>query len=384
MAVLLVNQHTVPIFIDIANAFAEAGEETILFTGHVETGGKPLSTKIKIVKSISYQRHSVVSRLLTWLIFSIHYFFYLLVTQRLTRILVVTNPPLAPLITGLIAGWRKLPYFILIYDLYPEAFVQARFLNSSHLLYRSWQDMNIRYFKTAKGIFTLSESMKKAASAYVDDSTKISVVHNWVDTDYMYPISKTENAFISNNGLGGKTVVMYAGNMGLTHDLESVVGAAELLKELKKVVFVFIGEGGKLSLLQRQVKDKKLSNVVFLPYQPAAYFPMAMAAADIGIVTLGVGTEGISVPSKTYINLAAGSCILAIAPADSELTRLITEYHAGIVCNPGNPSSLAQAVTELLSDNDLLTRYKENALKASKVFTSKNAKKYIRVVLGPT
>jgi hypothetical protein len=59
VVILLVNQHTVPIFIDIANAFAEAGEETILFTGHVETGGKPLSTKIKIVKSISYQRHSV-------------------------------------------------------------------------------------------------------------------------------------------------------------------------------------------------------------------------------------------------------------------------------------------------------------------------------------
>jgi glycosyltransferase involved in cell wall biosynthesis len=111
---------------------------------------------------------------------------------------------------------------------------------------------------------------------------------------------------------------------------------------------------------------------------------MAMAAADIGIVTLGVGTEGISVPSKTYINLAAGSCILAIAPADSELTRLITEYQAGIVCNPGNPSSLAQAVTELLSDNDLLTRYKENALKASKLFTPQNAKEYIRVVVGAT
>ncbi len=379
--ILLVNQHTVPIFIDIANAFAEAGEETILFTGHVETGGKPLSTKIKIVKSISYQRHSVVSRLLTWLIFSIHYFFYLLVTQRLTRILVVTNPPLAPLITGLIAGWRKLPYFILIYDLYPEAFVQARFLNSSHLLYRSWQNVNVRYFKTAKGIFTLSESMRKAASAYVDDSTKISVVHNWVDTDYVYPISKTENVFIMNNRLEGKTVVMYAGNMGLTHDLESVIEAARLLKNVFQLFFVFIGDGGKRKILEQLVNESSLPNVQFLPYQDEVNFPLAMAAADIGVVTLGVGAEGISVPSKTYINLAAGVCLLSIAPASSELSRLIDLHQVGINCEPGSPVKLAHAIQELVNDKSLLTRYQKNALKAALSYTSENAKEYVKAVI---
>jgi glycosyltransferase involved in cell wall biosynthesis len=378
--ILLVNQHTVPIFIDIVNAFAETGEETVLFSGYIETGAKPLSKKVKVVDSVRYQRHSVPKRMFTWLVFSAHYFFYLLFTKRPLQVLVVTNPPLAPLISGLMMRWKKVPYFVLIYDLYPEAFVQAGFLNNAHVIYRSWQKVNRQVFKSANGIFTLSESMKNAVSFYVDDPNKITVIHNWADLDYIRPIPRAENSFIKQNKIEGKFIVMYAGNMGLTHDLESVMDAAESLQEIPNLVFVFIGEGGKRSRLQQFASDKKLNNVLFLPYQSSADFPMAMAAAHVGIVTLGLGAEGISVPSKTYLILAAGSCILAIAPATSELSRLVAEHRAGIVCEPGNPSALAIEIRKLKESTSALETYKLNALKAAQNYTPQNAKHYIRAV----
>lgn len=380
--ILLVNQHTVPIFIDVANAFAETDCEIILFTGHIEAGGKPLSGGIKVVSSIRYNRKSSLTRMLTWLIFSMHYFFYLMLCRRPDRVLVVTNPPLAPFVTAFVSRWRGFAYYILLYDLYPEAFVQAGLMKAQDLLFRTWQNINRWMFNKATSIFTLSESMKNASLIYNQNSpAKIKVIHNWVDTEYIQPIAKADNPFVKLHNLEKKLVVLYSGNMGLTHDLESVINAAEILKNDHEIIFIMIGDGGKRPLLEKLMLTKGLTNVLFLPYQDSENFPLAMAAADVGVVTLGVGAEGISVPSKTYINMAAGVCILAIAPVNSELSRLIEEHQAGIICAPGNAQSVAHSLKNLLSNPSVLNQYRKNALEAAQHYTPENAKYYIREVL---
>ncbi|HBK90019.1 MAG TPA: hypothetical protein PKM91_16705, partial [Cyclobacteriaceae bacterium] len=70
---LIVNQHAVPIAVDVVNAFAAAGKKVTLFTGYVETGGKPLHPSVRLVSSVTYRRGSTFSRLFTWLAFSAHY-----------------------------------------------------------------------------------------------------------------------------------------------------------------------------------------------------------------------------------------------------------------------------------------------------------------------
>ena len=380
--VLLVNQHTVPIFTDIANAFAEDGHETVLFTGHIEEGGKPLSQKIKVLRSIPYNRKSSISRLLTWMIFSFHYFFFLLWCRKPSRIIVVTNPPIAPLVTSMVSRWRRIPFYVVLYDLYPEALVQASLLKANAFLYKVWQRQNGKMFRNAEKIFTLSESMKAASMVYSkDDPEKISVIHNWADTTYIKPVPKSENAFVKWYGLENKTVILYAGNMGLTHDLESLIGAAEILQSVEDLIFLFIGDGGKRRALEELKKVKSLRNILFLPYQDEKNFPLAMAAADIGVVTLGRGAEGISVPSKTYINFAAGVCLLAIAPGSSELSRLVLGHQAGLVCEPGDSSKVAAAIKLLLESPIKVNTYKQNALKASALYTPENSKQYIRKVM---
>lgn len=378
---LFVNQHTVPVFTDVVNAFAEEHSPVTLFTGHVETGGKPLSEKVKVVKSFAYRRKNPSSRLLSWLAFSLHYFFYLFRWKRPERILVVTNPPTAPIITALIARIRSIPFYILIFDLYPDALMQAGFVENKNYLFRIWNRINPWVFTKAEKIFTLSESMKEAVLKYMPDQrSNVKVIHNWADVSYIRPIPKSENSFLKKHSLSGKKIILYSGNMGLTHDLESLVGAAEILRSQNDLCFVLIGDGGKKSALQKMVSSRKLDNVLFLPYQDAIDFPRAMASADIGVVTLGRGAEGISVPSKTYINLAAGLCLLAIAPKNSELSRLIETHQAGIICEPGDAMGVAEAIGSLLADETLLKNYKANALKASSHYTSANAMQYVKEV----
>ncbi|MEI9919969.1 MAG: glycosyltransferase family 4 protein [Bacteroidota bacterium] len=372
--ILLVNQHTVPVFTDVVNAFANAGQDTRLFTGHIEPGNVPVSNAVRIVKSRAYDRTSTFSRFLSWSLFVTHYFFYLVFCKKPAHIIVVTNPPIAPFITSLVARWRNIPFHIVVFDLYPEALQQAGLSSGTGWLFRKWQSNNRWTFRRAASLITLSESMKNAVSQYVD-AGKISIIFNWADTSYIRPLEKQSNPFTIKHNMQGKFVVLYSGNMGLTHDLESLVGAAEKLKRASNIIFVFIGGGAKLNKLQSL--SAGYDNILFLPYQDATMFPFAMAAADVGIVTLGTGGEGISVPSKTYINMAAGLAIITISPADSELNRIVQHSSIGYAVAPNQPELLADHILFLSSNPSELQKFKTNSREASLNFTSANAKKYV-------
>jgi len=381
MRVLCVNQSTGPLFIDIVNAFSDAGHEVVLFAGEIQEGSTPLDRNISVIRGPAYSRKNLTSRLFTWLWFSILYAGYLTCCRKPDLVLVVTNPPLAPLATWLVTSIRRVPYCVLVYDLYPEVLVHSGMLRESSMVNRMWQKTNARMFGAARKVFTLSHSMLEATSPYVNRD-KIQIVHNWADSDYIRPVPKGENPFIRLHGLEGKKVVLYSGNMGLTHDLESVIEAASILRHSKNLQFIMIGEGGKRAKLEEAVRARGLTNVLFLPFQDAVNFPYAMAAADVGIIAQGDGIEGCAVPSKTYTTMAARVCLLAITPETSEVSRLVMEYKIGRVCEPGNPALVASTIEELVSDDDLLQSYKNNSRMTSKLFTPANAREYLSALEG--
>jgi glycosyltransferase involved in cell wall biosynthesis len=381
MKILLVNQHTVPVFADIALAFADAGHDVTLIAGHVEEGSRPIQGHVKLIGSIRYRRGSALSRFVTWLLFTMHYGLYFLFGRRPDHVLVSTNPPLAPAVTRWVARLRRIPYHVLIYDLYPEALTQAGFVSAGGVLYKSWQRSNRIVLQQARNIITLSNSMQNAVSAYVSTGN-VTVISNWTDTNYIQPVRKDANPFIARHALMGKCVVMYSGNMGLTHDLESLIGAAVLMQDDNRFIFVFIGDGGKKKSLMDLSARQGLKNVLFLEHQQGENFPLAVAAADIGVVTLGTGAEGISVPSKTYVSLAAGQCLLAICPSESELARIVNEYEVGFTVEPGRPAEVAKVLRSLIDHPDELATRQTNARKTSHRFSSDVAQKYVALIVG--
>lgn len=378
--ILLVNQFITPVFLDVANAFARAGRQVILFTGSIDAGTTKIDSAIKIVNSVSYRRRSKWTRLMSWMLFTMHLAVHLFLHKKPKAILVVTNPPVAPWLVFRFAKTRMIPYYILIYDLYPEALDLGGFASSQSVVYKKWKSLNFKVFGGAEKIFTLSDSMKAAAATYVNPDT-VKVISNWVDTSYIQPRPKESNPFIRKYSLEGKTIVLYSGNMGFTHDLESLVEAARLLEKEKSLQFILIGEGGKRTRLEEMCRIKKIGNVLFLPYQNSTDFPLAMAAADIGVVTLGQGAEGISVPSKTYVNMAAGLCLLAIAPKGSELCRIVEQHKIGLISEPGNSAKVVENIRFLMLNPEKLNEYKSNSRLTAYQFSPQKAFDYVKEVI---
>ena len=373
--ITLFNQVSGPLFIDIANAYLEKYEEVILITGNIEPTYARLDDKIKVIRKIKYKRNKAYLRIATWLIFYLQCFLYLLFNKEHGRVLYVTNPPILPFLGGVFSRKKVLNFSVLIYDIYPDALLNFGYVKPDSFLYTYFEKMNKKSYNLASEVITISSKMKKVIARSVNEN-KIKVIHPWVDTTFIKPLKKNENWFVKKHGLIDKKVIMYSGNMGLTHDLMTLIQAAKELQKIENSFhFLFIGDGTQKESLQNFKKNHNLINVSFLPYQDPEVLPFSFASADFGVVSLGSGAEGLSVPSKTFYLLSAGAAIIAITESGSEIESLINENKCGISIRPKDQNKLIKFLLNSKEKDINVNKFNSRAL--SKKFTKENAKQFL-------
>ena len=234
--------------------------------------------------------------------------------------------------------------------------------------------MSKNSYEKADRVITISSEMKEEISRNVNKD-KIEIIYPWVDTSFITPLKKEDNWFVKKHGLSGKKIILYSGNMGITHDLLTPLKVAKNIeKSNPEYHFLLIGDGVQKQSLINYASYNKLTNVTFLPYQDSDVLPFSFASADFGIVSLGKGAEGLSVPSKTFYFLAAGAAIIAITGKGSEIDRLIINNSCGISVEPSDENKIKEFLkycTEL--DLNLM---KKAARNLSKNFSKENVKKF--------
>lgn len=371
---IFIVQVTRQLSIDIINAFVKEGAEIELVTGSVEPNYATLDSRVKIKYFNRYDNTSTFKRMFTWSVFTFFTFFYVLFRSRKKELILISTPPFVFFIGSFFKRIRGQKYHLIIWDLYPDVLVNFGVAKKESFIIKTWSNMNRRCFDNANSLFTLGKHLQDAVKAYT--SNEVVIIPNWVNADFVKPVDRSENPFVKTHGLEEKLVVMYSGNMGLTHDIESIVMAAELLKANARIHFVLIGDGAKRAKIESMVKDKSLANVLMLPYQDKEMLPYSLTSADIGVVTLSQGAESISVPSKTYYTLAAGSAVLALASKESELGLLVDEYKCGKVFDNATAQEIADYILLQLEDRYGLEQLKKNARAASFDFTPANANVY--------
>jgi len=156
-------------------------------------------------------------------------------------------------------------------------------------------------------------------------------------------------------------IVLYSGNMGASHDIDSMLGAALILRDNNDINFIFIGEGDKYKDIERFIHHHKLTNVALFTFQPENMIKYTLPLADISLVSLDQGMEDLMIPSKSFYYLAAGSALIAIANDESELSDLIDSSRCGALVPPGNPNILAETIENLTSNSRHLSIMKTNA-----------------------
>ncbi len=369
--VVLVNQSTGYLMIDIVNAFAEKYDEVVLVAGTIKVMERPLDSKVEWRKIKPYNRETLKSRLFSWIWGTLQIVLLLLFKYRKHEVIFITNPPFAYLIAILL----KRPFSVVVYDTYPDALTNIG-ISRNHLIFKIWSKLNVQIFKKSKAVVTLSESMAKQLTQYTTKE-KIRVVPNWHGSSRFKPVSKNQNIFLQNHSLEKKFIILYSGNIGLTHHVEVIISVAKLLKADKDLCFLIIGNGKKKQELIKSADEASLTNCLFLDWQDYDILPYSLAAADLGIVTLNEETAMLSVPSKTYNLMASGVPLLAISPESSELASLVDEYKNGRNFSADQLNEIASFISNCKNNPVICNEMSDNSLKASEKFTYKNAKLYL-------
>ena len=263
---------------------------------------------------------------------------------------------LSPPVTLGLAGFmlsitRRIPMNCYMQDLWPQVAVNNGLITNLALIKTFKLATQLIYRKSAT-LTVVGKLMREDLIELGVKASKIHVVPTWTDVDFVKPMDGN-NAFRQRQGLEGKFIVLYAGLLGLTSNLNPVILAAELLKEYEQIQFVIIGDGYKKPELVQKAKSMKLENISFLPFQPLQDVPEMLASADIALVALAKGASRTSVPGKTFNYMASQRPIIAIAEPNSEVSQIVDAANNGICVEIDEHKQLAQAILKLYNDPDL-------------------------------
>lgn len=260
----------------------------------------------------------------------------------------MTDPPIIGL--AAIAARPRRGFIFLCQDIFPEV---ASLLEDfqSRIVNTMLEQLNRYLVRRADRIVVLGETMmSRLVEGKGADPAKITIIHNWADTTAIIPSGK-QNAFSDAHGLATKFVVLHAGNIGLSQNLDVVIDAAALLADQPQVLFLFIGDGNRRTSLEEAVKRRGLTNVCFLPFQPRDQLRWTYASSDVCLVSLKPGLAGYIVPSKLYPILAAGRPYVAAVEPMAEVAALTERHRIGLVVKPGDARQMADAILRLAGDS---------------------------------
>jgi glycosyltransferase involved in cell wall biosynthesis len=285
-------------------------------------------------------------------------------------VLVVTNPPLLPFITGFSAILKGSEHILLIHDNYPEILIAANKTTESSFLTKSLKKLNRWLYKRAAQIIVVGRDMKILVSDKMlnTETSKIKVIPNWAELESVGPEPRDENELIAELGLKDKIIFLYAGNMGYPNDIKSFIEVAKSLSKEEKYHFIFLGAGVQKQLLVQEVKANKINNITILKSKPRSEQRVFLNACDVAVVSLVKKMWGVSMPSRTYNILAVGKPILALCEENSEIDKVVREDRIGWSITPENPAELLATIQKI---GDQRHEFNEMGERARKVALDK-------------
>jgi glycosyltransferase involved in cell wall biosynthesis len=370
--VVILDQASGYLQIDMLEAYRSKYKNLVIVAGTVVERGTPLASDVIWHKIVKYDRSSSFKRIMTWIRGAMGMFWHVLTKYRGAHIVSITNPPFSVFVPWIL-GCR---FDVIVYDMYPDALAHYGYTSQKSTIYKLWARLNKRVFQKANQVFTLTSGMKKLVNQYLNNDDKVIITPLWSDASDFKRVARSENEILKITKSRDKFNIVYSGNWGKTHPVESLIDLAEHL-EPEKFAIIIIGGGAKERMLHEKRKSKGLPHVHLLPWQPVQLLSHSLQAADLSVVTLDEQASDLSIPSKTFNILTVGNPVLGICSSKSSLAELIKMHECGIVNSGESLENLANEIAELESNANKIELLKENSLKASENFTKANALVYV-------
>jgi colanic acid biosynthesis glycosyl transferase WcaI len=286
----------------------------------------------------------------------------LLLFRRRPRLFVTqTNPPFVVPLIAAIGGLCRRPFIIIAQDLYPEVLVAHGMVAEKSLFARLLRAVFGWAYGRAAAVVSLGPVMSEKLMQKGVGAKRIVTISNWATGDEGV-VRGPENHLRRDWGLEGCFVILYSGNIGIAHDVETAILALrEVLADLPATRLVFVGKGSRLAEAERMARNTGVSHAVqFRPLVPFELLGHSLGVADVALVTLRAGFEGLVVPSKLLGYMARGIPTLYIGPP-SDAQQLIDASQGGACVANQDVEGLTAHLRQMAGAPGMLARMGHSA-----------------------
>ena len=239
---------------------------------------------------------------------------------------------------------KSAPVFLWVQDLWPES-LPATGAVKSPLLLKFVKKLVHFIYHECDLILVQSRAFIPSIISFGVDNSRIVYFPNSAEEFYR-PIELESDA-IERREIPQGFIVMFAGNIGVAQDFETIIYAAEKLKDYKDIYWIIVGDGRMRSWVEKEVEARNLrQNFLLIGRHPPEQMPRYFALADVMLVTLkNEEIFSFTIPAKIQSYLACTKPIIALLAGEG--ARIIEESGAGFSCLPENPEALAQIALKM-------------------------------------
>ncbi|MFE1745650.1 glycosyltransferase family 4 protein [Coleofasciculus sp. H7-2] len=271
---------------------------------------------------------------------------------RRPDVILLTVPPLPASVPAALLGWlHRCPVVLNLQDILPDAAVHTGLLTNKRII-AIFEKLEKFAYRTATKISVIADGFVDNLVGKGVPESKIALIPNWVDVEFIKPLPKENNYFRAAHQLDGKFVVLYSGNIGRTQPLTTLIDAAARLRHIPDISVVIVGEKEAIDDLKLYSQKVNAPNVLVQGFQDRKKLPELLAAADVGLVMQKENVISFNMPSKIQVLLASGRAILASVPASGTAAKAVQHSGGGVVVPPEDPEALAAAILDLYQNPD--------------------------------
>ena len=298
--------------------------------------------------------------------FSANCLLRMLLLPRTDLVIALTSPPLISALGAFLVRLKGGKFVFWVMDLNPDEAIAAGWIRADSRIGRLLSAVLNFSLRHSDCLIALDRFMAQRLIDKGVPERKVAVIPPWSHDTAVFHDPAGRQAFRREYGLDGKFVVMYSGNHSPCHPLDTVLAAAQRLREHPAIAFCFVGGGSEFSKVRDFALANHLPNIRSIPYQPLDKLSASLSAADLHLVVMGDPFVGIVHPCKVYNIRRLGIPFLYIGPVPSHVTELApaAAFRHGDVdgvvrflsSNADNPIPSSPDSTGEFSQQNLVTR----------------------------
>lgn len=303
---------------------------------------------VQRIRYLNIKRAKKIGRLINYFSFAVSALLNIRKLKNYKSIIVTSAPPIIPFVALLASILFGTKIIFVSYDVYPEIAVSMGALSDSSLIVSGMQWINKKLFEKASLVVALTDEMREYLLEHRPTLTedRIITISNWAHEESDDTSNYEGNLDCENDCFS----ITYFGTMGVCQEMNTILEAAERLKDHDNIKFIFAGHGTKKQAIKDAVQEKHLTNVAVRDFLTGESLAQAIEQSSCFVVSLEAGIRGMCAPSKYYSYLYGGRPIIAIIEQDSYLAEEIEYEGIGVAINIGDTERLVKAILNMEAD----------------------------------